>query len=235
MQRYEQEGGRGVGRGIRYLYAVYALMGCLLAVYYLRVGDTTRLWLVLVNLLCLAAPRAVARLFHVELPPLLEGSAVLFLILTGYLGEVWNFYERIPVWDNLMHLFSGVMFCAFGHGLSPVKEGETERDSRGGRLTLGLSFALAAGVIWEFIEYTLDASLGTTMQKHTVLAGAEDTGLIDTMEDMALGLVGAALYAIRVCRFPRRRRHIRDGNTRGGADKHGAAPQDRIGEEKRKY
>lgn len=218
MRGYEQEGGR-VGRGIRYLYTVYVLMGCLLTIYYLRVGDMVRLWLVLVNLFCLVAPRVVARLFRVELSPLLEGSAVLFLILTGYLGEVWNFYERIPVWDNLMHLFSGVMFCAFGQGLFPPREGETIRDSRGGRLILGLSFALAAGVIWEFIEYTLDASLGTTMQKHTALAGAEDTGLIDTMEDMALGLVGAVLYAIRVCRFPMRRQRGQGRDARGGANK----------------
>lgn len=235
MRVYERKGGHGVGRGICSLYVVYTLTGCLLAGYYLRVGDMARLWLVLVNLLCLVVPRSVARLFRVELSPLMEGSALLFLMLTGYLGEVWSFYERISVWDNFMHLFSGVMFCAFGYGLFLPEEEESASHSRGGRLTFGLSFALAAGVIWEFIEYTLDASLGTTMQKHTIRVGIEDTGLIDTMEDMAFGLVGAVLYVIRVCRFPAQRQHVSDDDTWGAADKRGTTPpKDRIREKKGK-
>lgn len=186
---------------IRYLYTIHALIGIGLSGWFLYRGDYRRLGLALLALLCLSVPRLVAGAFRVDLPPALEGLAVVFLLLTGYLGEVGAFYERIPVWDNLLHLTSGVMFCAFGCGLLGRCREEREARPSGARLLFAVSFALAAGVIWEFIEFTCDKTFGTTMQKPTFLPGFYDTGLIDTMEDLALGFAGALLFALYTARF----------------------------------
>lgn len=186
---------------VRYLYTIHALIGIALSGWFLYRGDYRRLGLALLALLCLAVPRLMAGIFRVDLPPVLEGVAVVFLMLTGYLGEVGAFYERIAVWDNLLHLTSGVMFCAFGCGLLGRCREEREERPTGARLLFGVSFALAAGVIWEFIEFTCDRTFGTNMQKPTVLPGLYDTGLIDTMEDLACGFVGALLFALFVVRF----------------------------------
>lgn len=186
---------------IRYLYTVHALIGIALSGWFLYRGDERRFWLALLALLCLAVPRVMAGVFRVDLPPALEGLAVVFLMLTGYLGEVGAFYERIPAWDNLLHLTSGIMFCAFGCGQLGRGAGEREECPSRARRLFGVSFALAAGVIWEFIEYTCDKTFGTTMQKPTVRPGLYDTGLIDTMEDLAMGFVGALLFTIYVYRF----------------------------------
>lgn len=186
---------------IRYLYTVHALIGIALSGWFLYHGDYRRMGLALIALLCLFVPRLMAGGFRVDLPPVLEGVAVVFLMLTGYLGEVGAFYERIPAWDNILHLTSGVMFCAFGCGLLGRCPGEREERPTGARLCFGVSFALAAGVIWEFIEYTCDKTFGTMMQKPTVRPGFYDTGLVDTMEDLALGFVGALLFALYTARF----------------------------------
>ena len=71
---------------IRYLYTVHALIGIALSGWFLYRGDERRFWLALLALLCLAVPRVMAGVFRVDLPPALEGLAVVFLMLTGYLG-----------------------------------------------------------------------------------------------------------------------------------------------------
>ena len=186
---------------VRYLYTVHALIGIALSGWFLFCGDLRRFGLTLLALLCLFVPRLLAGIFRVDLPPALEGVAIVFLMLTGYLGEVAEFYGLIPVWDDLLHLTSGVMFCAFGCGLlGRCPEERMERPS-GARLLFGASFALAAGVIWEFIEFVSDRTFGTTMQKPTVLPGLYDTGLYDTMEDLAFGFVGVLLFVLFATRF----------------------------------
>ena len=206
IENYRKKDGEGVKKlhatkTVRYLYTVHALIGIALSGWFLFRWDMRRLGLALVALLCLIVPRLIAGIFRVDLPPALEGLAVVFLMLTGYLGEVGGFYEMIPVWDNLLHLTSGCMFCAFGCGLMNRPAEEREERPSGARLLFGVSFALAAGVIWEFIEFTCDKTFGTSMQKPTVLPGFYDTGLIDTMEDLALGFVGALLFALYTARF----------------------------------
>ena len=50
----------------------------------------------------------------------------------------------------------------------------------------GFSFAVAIGSIWEIFEFTMDSILGFNMQK---------SGLIDTMSDLIVDAIGAAVAA----------------------------------------
>ena len=175
-----------------YLYTLYGLTASLLAGYAAFTRDRTRLWLAVTALITLCVPLLAARLFRVYLTPALEIAAVVFLFCTMILGEIYRFYERIPVWDNLLHLSSGFFFCAFGFALY-ADTSPTRRDfpARGFHAA---TFSFSCAAVWELFEFTLDATFGTDMQKATWIYGALDSGLCDTMTDMACGVVGALLY-----------------------------------------
>jgi hypothetical protein len=94
-------------------------------------------------------------------------------------------YAAWPRADVPMHFAGGAAMCFFlSRVLRPLL-----RDMPGARRTL-LESLLAGGltvtvaVFWEFAEFGLDRAAGMNLQ----------VGLGNTMQDLALGIVGAAAY-----------------------------------------
>lgn len=121
----------------------------------------------------------------------------LFLYCAIYLGEVREFYYRIPHWDSMLHAFSGAMLGALGFVLVDL----LNRD-RHVRVSLSpffvsafaFCFALAVGALWEIYEFSFDKLLGLNMQKHTTAEGVSLSGaaaLADTMKDIIIDAVAA--------------------------------------------
>lgn len=121
----------------------------------------------------------------------------LFLYCAIYLGEVRQFYYRIPHWDSMLHAFSGAMLGALGFVLVDL----LNRD-RHVRVSLSpffvsafaFCFALAVGALWEIYEFSFDKLLGLNMQKHTTAEGVPLSGaeaLADTMKDIIIDAVAA--------------------------------------------
>lgn len=177
-----------------YLYTLYGLTAALLAGYAAFARDWGRLGLAVAALITLCVPLLAARLFRVRLSPALECAAVVFLFCTMILGEIYRFYEKIPVWDNLLHLSSGFFFCAFGFALyADTPPTRSDFPARGFHAA---TFSFSCAAVWELFEFTLDATFGTDMQKATWVHGVLDSGLYDTMTDMACGIYGALLFLI---------------------------------------
>lgn len=177
-----------------YLYTLYGLTAALLAGYAAFARDWGRLGLAVAALITLCVPLLAARLFRVRLSPALECAAVVFLFCTMILGEIYRFYEKIPVWDNLLHLSSGFFFCAFGFAL--YADAPLTRSDFPARGFHAATFSFSCAAVWELFEFTLDATFGTDMQKATWVHGVLDSGLYDTMTDMACGIYGALLFLI---------------------------------------
>ncbi len=147
-------------------------------------------------------PAKMEQKFGIDIPDIMEIMYFIFLFCAIYLGEVRNFYFKIPYWDLILHGFSAAMLGAFGFLLVNFFNDYE-------RLKLGLSpffvalfafcFALTCGVIWEIYEFLADAVLGTNMQKFitadgTVLIGRD--ALVDTMEDFIIDALGALTIAV---------------------------------------
>ncbi|HEU5481753.1 MAG TPA: hypothetical protein VFU80_01505, partial [Sphingomicrobium sp.] len=68
-------------------------------------------------------------------------------------------------------------------------------------------FALAIGNLWEIFEFAMDQSFGLTMQKPTP---GDPSGLTDSMRDLIVNAVGAAVVSFAGWRYIRqsRRRHV---------------------------
>lgn len=156
----------------------------------------------LVGSIVIFLPSIVEHRFRVDIPDPMEIAYFIFLFCAIYLGEVRNFYFRIPYWDVILHCFSAFMLGAFGFVIVSFLN-DTEK------LHIKLSpffvalfafcFAMACGAVWEIYEFLADGLLGTNMQKFitadgTVLVGRE--AVVDTMEDIIVDLLGALAVTI---------------------------------------
>ena len=133
------------------------------------------------------------------LPMLFERSKLLYfpiefeLSLTGFvfaaliLGEGLEFYDKFWWWDLLLHSFSGLALGFVGFLIVYLISKE-----RGIQLTpifvalFSFSFSVALATIWEIFEFTMDQTIGTSMQR---------SGIVDTMWDLIVGAGGALATA----------------------------------------
>ena len=64
----------------------------------------------------LMLPLFIDRELSVALPSVLETIVVLFVFAANVMGELGAFYEKIPIWDSLLHVVNGFI-CAGGRVL----------------------------------------------------------------------------------------------------------------------
>lgn len=128
----------------------------------------------------LMLPLFVDRKLSVALPSVLETIVVLFVFAANVMGELGAFYEKIPIWDSVLHAVNGFICAGVGFGLTDIL-------NRSKRVKMNLSpifvclfsfcFSMTVGVVWEFFEFGADMFFGKDMQKDTVVT-AIHSGLI---------------------------------------------------------
>ncbi|WP_292020556.1 hypothetical protein [Maritimibacter sp. UBA3975] len=133
------------------------------------------------------APAVMAERFHLRIPIYFYAGVVLFLFGTVFLGEAFDFYERFWWWDIALHGTSAVGFGVVGVVLTLLMF-EGNRYDAPAYAVAGIAFAFAVtiGTMWEIFEFGMDQIFGLNMQK---------SGLMDTMTDLIVDCVGAALGA----------------------------------------
>ncbi|WP_424685601.1 hypothetical protein [Enterococcus sp.] len=155
-----------------------------------------------VGMIVIFLPAQAEQRFGIDVPDLMEIIYFVFLFCAIYLGEVQNFYYRVPFWDTILHGFSAVMLGALGFFLVDFM-------NRSRTLHLQLKpffvsffafcFATTCGVVWEIYEYTADQLLGTNMQKFMTADGVVLSGhaaLGDTMKDIIVDMVCALIIVM---------------------------------------
>ena len=128
----------------------------------------------------LMLPLFIDRKLSVALPSVLETIVVLFVFAANVMGELGAFYEKIPIWDSLLHTVNGFICAGVGFGLTDIL-------NRSERVKLSLSpmfvclfsfcFSMTVAVVWEFFEFGADMLFEKDMQKDTVIT-AIHSGLI---------------------------------------------------------
>ena len=156
------------------------------------------------------APELLRRQLPVEIPSEIQILAILFVFATLFLGEVRDYYERFWWWDLALHTTAGLLMGLLGFLIVYVLN-----ESRNVQLRMRTSFvalfafafALAIGNIWEIFEFAMDRTFGLTMQKPTP---GDPSGLTDTMWDLIVNLLGAAVISFAGWWYIRsaRRRHV---------------------------
>ena len=105
-----------------------------------------------------------------------------FLFLAQFLGSVVNLYTKISWYDSFVHYLSGA-FSVYVANLILIKT-KTTLSNRLGKLLFFFGFSCSIIVLWETFEFTSDMFLGTVLQH------ADTTGVVDTMVDTIMALLG---------------------------------------------
>lgn len=124
------------------------------------------------TLLLMLVPGFIQVEFRVELPKMLEIIILLFIFSAEILGEIGEFYIRIPNWDTMMHTLNGFLAAAVGFSMIDLLNRSKRYSFNLSPLFLALvafCFSMTIGVLWEFFEFAMDQCFGMDMQKDTVI------------------------------------------------------------------
>ena len=176
-------------------------------------------------------PLLIEKNFKIKLPSVLESIILFFIFGSLILGEINGFYEKVPLWDSLLHFVNGFICAAVGFSLVDILNQNSKFKYELSPIfivVLSFSFSMTIGVLWEIFEFSVDMLLKTDMQKDTIihnifsvkitpdgsvggiqnidnvtidgyelpLQGYLDIGLIDTMKDLIVNIIGAILFSI---------------------------------------
>lgn len=123
----------------------------------------------------------------IRLPSGFIAAVSIFITATVFLGEAFDFYERLWWWDLAAHSGSAVGFGMVGTVLVVLLvRGDKLALAPGLGALFAFSFAISIGTLWEVFEYGMDTIFSLNMQK---------SGLDDTMGDLVVDAIGAAIGA----------------------------------------
>lgn len=167
--------------GIRILLAVEAVIAALRGVW-------PAVFVTGVALLLTVLPGTLANRVGLRLPPSFLAAIALIVLATLYLGEVYDFYNRFWWWDLLLHFGSAMGFGILGFLMVfMLFQGDRYAAPAWAIGVLSFCLAMTVGALWEIFEYGMDTLFGFNMMK---------SGLPDTMGDLMVDAVGAALAAL---------------------------------------
>lgn len=162
------------------------------------VKDYSQLFIAVLTISLTFYPSILEKKFGVYLPGSLQIIITLFIFGAQYLGEIKDFYNKIPWWDTMLHTTSGVVLGVIGFMfvyLLNKSYSNSNNLSPFFVVMFAFCFAVTMGVFWEFFEYGADRILGTNMQKFRFPELGQD-GLVDTMSDLFVDTLGALITSI---------------------------------------
>lgn len=169
------------------LAAIRVLLGAE-AVVGVFTGQATAVFVSAAAFLLTFAPGTLAHRAKLTLPPSFLAGIAVFVMASLYLGELHSFYERFGWWDLALHFFSALGFGILGFLLILMMfEGDRYAAPPWALGLLSFCLAITVGTLWEILEFTMDSLFGYNMQK---------SGLQDTMGDLIVNAIGAAIAAL---------------------------------------
>ena len=147
-------------------------------------------------------PTVITRHFKLMVPGVMCILYYVFLYCAIFLGEIFSFYYRIPVWDSILHAMSAAMLSTLGFILVDWLNKDEHVKLSMNPLFVSLfafSFALMIGTLWEIYEFSFDSILGLNMQKARLEDGTPLIGnaaLTDTMKDLIIDALAALVVAV---------------------------------------
>lgn len=173
----------------RVLLILIFIIGCI-------TGDHSQDPVIIITFILTFYPSILEKRFGVYLSMRLQIIITSFIFAAQILGEIGDFYEKIPWWDTILHTISGVILGLAGFlfvYLLNEKGNKNVNLSPKFVIIFAFCLALTMGVFWEFFEFGADRILGYNMQKFR-MPGQD--GLVDTMCDLIVDTVGAIVACI---------------------------------------
>lgn len=147
-------------------------------------------------------PNIISKKTKIVIPSNMYLLYIIFLYAAVFLGEVRNYFYRVPHWDTILHTCSGAMLGALGFSFVNILNKHEKVHVELSPIFVALfafGFAITLGVMWEIYEFTFDGLLGLNMQKFALEDGTQLIGraaVADTMEDLIVDSIGAFTMAL---------------------------------------
>ncbi len=141
----------------------------------------------------------------------------LFLFASLILGEIYNFYYKFELWDNILHFSSGFLLAlllinVFYYLMSKYFKKPDSQIQIIIIIIISLLASLSFAVFWELYEFSIDYIFEKNMQKGLIInqgmalrqiAGYVnssgrfiDPALVDTMSDLFSATIGSILAGL---------------------------------------
>ncbi|MEE0913618.1 MAG: hypothetical protein U0L76_03420 [Ruminococcus sp.] len=124
------------------------------------------------SFLLLMIPSFIENQMKIDLPNVMEVIMILFVFSANIMGEMAAFYEKIPIWDTLLHTMNGFICAGVGFGLIDILNSNDKIKMNLSPIFVCLfsfCFSMTVGTVWEFFEFGMDMFFGKDMQKDTVV------------------------------------------------------------------
>ena len=231
-----KEAYRGSKKSSVIVFVIFVSLVLAVMVRQIFLQNWMNMMLCVLSVAIMCAPRLLNKTMGIALPNVLEIAIIVFVFAAEILGEIANFYRRIPIWDSMLHCATGFLAASVGFGLIDLLNNNSKRIQMTPLFVALVSFcfSMTIGVLWEFFEFSGDRLFNKDMQKdrivttvatvelnptgankevvvknidHTIMYDAEgnelaeieggylDIGLIDTMKDLAVNMVGAVVFS----------------------------------------
>jgi len=133
-------------------------------------------------------PWILREYFGIKTPAGVEIISLMFIYGILFIGEVRGFYAEFWWWDLLLNSVASIALGLIGLTVMYVLYNEGKIDTHPAFIILlTFFFAFSIGSLWEIFEYSLDTIFGT---------GLQQGGLSDTMSDLIVNAVWAAIVSI---------------------------------------
>lgn len=153
-----------------YILLLSLVIGTLIRQVFLK--NYHNIFICVITLILFCIPSLINRKLNLVLPTLLEVLILLFIFACEILGEVNNYYGKIPHWDTMLHTINGFLMAAIGFALIDILNKHPKLHFKMSALFVifvSFCFSMTVGVLWEFFEFGIDMTFGTDMQKDTVI------------------------------------------------------------------
>lgn len=142
----------------------------------------------LVTLMLSLVPPVLASRWSLHLPVPFLLATTLFFFASIFLGEAFDFYERLWWWDLGLHGSSAIGFGLIGFlFVFMLFDGDRFAAPPSALALITFCVAMTIGALWEVFEYLMDQAFGLNMQK---------SGLDDTMGDLMINGLGSAVASL---------------------------------------
>ena len=113
----------------------------------------------------------------------------IFIFLADFLGCVLNLYNTFSWFDIFVHFISGIATFILA---SIIYKNITKEKNKLLKILFCLGIVALIAILWEVFEYSVDSLIGMDLQ-HNI-----DTGVIDTMQDMIVAILGGLLSGVYI-------------------------------------
>ena len=159
------------GRTSLLVYLILRILVIICMILQIIRGDINNALLCLLSLILLFLPLFIQNKLKITLPNVLEITIYLFIFSAEILGEINNFYGRIPYWDTILHTINGFLATAIGFSLIDLLNKNSKKFNLSPMYLclVAFCFSMTIGVLWEFFEYAADKVVLTDMQKDEIV------------------------------------------------------------------